>query len=169
MMNNQSESRKQLLDEVFRNLVEEVDVYESLAETSFNKQKAIIKNDVNALKKYSGLEQSFVKKGSNLTANRIKLFEPLQKDKNNNSLSVFMNDNGLFADREWSSLENRLNTAVNKVKRLNIENAMLLKTSLGFVQNMIKLYYPKNEKLSSTYTKEGKTKQASANVLDYGV
>lgn len=167
MMNNQT--HKDMLNEVFRNLVEEVNVYESLAESAMNKQKAIIKNDIQGLKKYTNLEQTFVKKGNALTDNRLQLMGPLQNDKKNNSLSVFINRQGLFADMEWSKLENRLNTALNKIKRLNIENAMLLKTSLSFTQNMIRLYYPKNEKGNSTYTREGKTQLASNNVLDYGV
>lgn len=169
-MNNPAEVKRQSqLDEVFRNLVEEVSIYESLAESALNKQKAIIKNDVPALKRYSDMEQTFVKKGNSLTDNRLKLIHAAQHDKKNNSLSVFINKNGLFADREWSNLENRLNTALNKIKRLNIENAMLLKTSLGFTQNMIKMFYPKERNATSTYTREGKTRMATNNVLDYGV
>ncbi|MCB0281073.1 MAG: flagellar protein FlgN [Calditrichae bacterium] len=169
-MNSPSETKRQTqLDEVFRNLVEEVSVYESLAESALNKQKAIIKNDVPALKRYSDMEQTFVKKGNSLTDNRLRLIHTSPHDKKNNSLSVFISKNGLFADREWSNLENRLNTALNTVKRLNIENAMLLKTSLGFTQNMIKMFYPKDKKMTSTYTREGKTRMAPNNVLDYGV
>ena len=169
-MRDYSKENRQLLQDIFRILVEEVNLYEGLAETVLNKQKAIVDNDIKLLKKYTVMEQSFVKKGNDLTNKRIERM-PVDADKNQKGslLTRFFKKYGLINDRDWSALESRLQIAISKIKRANLENSMLLKTSISFVQNLIKLYYPKKEKESGTYDREGKSHVEKAHVLDCGV
>jgi len=170
-MNNYSKENKELLQDIFRILVEEVNLYEGLAETVLNKQKAIVENDIKSLKKYTVMEQSFVKKGNDLTRKRIENMPPetVVKDQQNSILTRFFKKYGLLNDHDWSGLESRLHVALTKIKRANLENSMLLKTSISFVQNMIKLYYPKKDKGSATYNREGKSQVEKTHVLDCGV
>lgn len=166
-MNKNLKANKKVLDDIFRYLVEEVNLYEGLADTVQKKQTAIIENNVAALNKYSGAEQAIIKKGNTLTKNRMKMIN--DSDSEQSSFIEFLTKYSLLDNQEWSKLQSRLNLAVAKIRRSNTENAMLLKTSLDFVQSMVKLYYPKSVKAENTYTKEGKTATRQTNVFDYGI
>lgn len=170
-MSNYSNLNKTLFQEIYRNLLEEVNLYESLAETAQNKQKAIVDNNIDDLQSCTGMEQSFIKKGQMLTRLRSEKMAGSYVDKNrsNHSLAHFIRSNRLDTDQEWLGLANRLENAVSSIKRLNTENRILLKTSLSFVQGLINLYYPKKEKPNNTYTREGKEAAEKAHVVDCGV
>jgi len=161
---------RELLDDIFRTLVEEVNLYEGLAEAANKKQTAIVENDVVSITKYTGLEQSYVRKGNMLTSKRLD--DTSETDENGqkklNSLTSFMLNNNLQEEQEWAGLENRLGNSLTRIKRINIENSMLLKSSLSFVQDMIQLIYPK-KKTEEIYTREGKTTSHKSTIVDCGV
>ncbi|NOG43869.1 MAG: hypothetical protein HND50_01455 [Calditrichaeota bacterium] len=170
-MNNLQKKNQQLLDEIHSILTEEVVLYESLADTAYQKQKAILENNVQSLAKFTGLEQTFIRKGNALTSKRLEMTSERGKNhkKKIMSLASFIGLNNLLKNEEWVGMENRLNKALTKVKRLNQENSILLKTSINFVQDLIRLYYPKNESESKIYTRDGKTEAQKKAVVDCGV
>jgi len=170
-MNSQNKKNPTVLNEIFSVLTEEVILYEGLADTAFQKQKAILENDVQSLAKFTSMEQKFVRKGNSLTSKRLDLTSETEKGSKRKimSLASFFAINNLHTQNVWSDKDGRLNSALTKIKRLNQENSLLLKTSINFVQDLIKLYYPKNTTDSKIYTRDGKTETQKSVVVDCGI
>ena len=170
-MTSLKKKNQKLLDEILSTLTEEVELYEGLADTTYQKQKAILDNNVQTISKYSSLEQTFVRRGNALTSKRLDLTSDTVDghEKKIMSLTSFLGTNNLTQNNEGSGKKKRLNVALTKINRLNRENSTLLKTSISFVQDLIKLYYPKNKPEPKIYTKDGKTETQKSAVVDCGV
>ncbi len=170
-MNSLKKKNKRLLDEIFSTLNEEVILYEDLAETAHKKQKSILENNVQSLAELTSMEQSCIRKGNRLTSKRLDMTCDIENGQKKRimSLSSFLGINNLLNDDDWSFKVKRLNLALTKIKQLNLENSTLLNTSISFVQDLIRLYYPKNDPDSKIYTRDGKTETQKSTVLDCGV
>ncbi len=159
------------LTEILASLTEEVVLYEGLADTAVQKQQAIIENNVQLLAKFTSMEQTFVRKGNFLTSKRLDLTSKMGdgQKKKIMSLSTFISINNLSGNERWTVTEKQLKKVLTKIKRLNEENSILLKTSINFVQDLIKIYYPIDKTDTKIYTKDGKTETKKSTVVDYGV
>lgn len=170
-MNKLKKENKMLLQELLDTVTAEAKLYEGLASTASHKQEAIMQNNIEDLAKYSGVENRLMRKGNMLTSKRLELTAANLpgKERKIQSLSTFMNSNKLTDNDELNQASTRINAALKKIKQLNNENSVLLKTSINYVQGLIKMYYPKSKPESKLYTKEGKAETAKQSVVDCGV
>jgi len=157
---------------LFRHLIEEANCYENLQEAARKKQRAIVDGDIEKLNLATNMEQSLVKQGNKLTEVRYGLLREALTEidcPQKITLSAFISEVHPANKREWIFLKNRIENSAAIIHRLNRENAMLLHTSIHFVQDIIQFYYPRDELKGGIYTAEGITKENTVSIIDYGV
>lgn len=148
------------LDNLYQLLIQESALYDNLVTLLESKQKSIIKGNVENLQDYTAKEQALVRQATAYSDSRQYLVKKLLNDSENNdkliSLSNFLQMTNRSNDSQWSNIKNKLDLAVQKVKKINFENHELLQTSLAFVKEMVRVFIPKDKNLNSTYSKDGK-------------
>ena len=157
-------------DELFRHLMQEASCYENLQEAARKKQGAIVEGDLKQLKMATDMEQSLVQRGNRLTAERYLLLKEVLKDYSDEiTLNAFINRCVKNNRNDWLFIKKRIENAAGIIHRLNRENAMLLHTSIHFVQDLVQLFYPKDELKSGMYAADGTTSETAMHMVDYGV
>ncbi len=159
------------MNELFSSLLEETSTYENLAELARGKQKALVDGDTAEINRYSAMENALLKRAEKLTALRTRLLERLMPEEGQeklNTLNDFILHHGLMRQPEWLSMKERLETAVNMLKRLTYENSMLIHTSLSLMQDLVAYCYPESKQDYALYTREGVANTPGRTVVNYG-
>ncbi len=158
MINNQSFEDMSVKDKLYQVLLEEIHAYTYLAETVKQKQEAIIKNELESLENLTGVERLLVNKVELLLQTRERYLQKLTDKKQSNitlRLGEFINGIPEEEQARWISLEQRIHRTVEKIRRLNLENQQLIRSSLNYIHGMVEMLYP-HEKDGGFYNKTGK-------------
>ncbi len=159
------------MNELFSILLEETSTYENLGELARGKQKALVDGDTDSINRFSSMENALLKRAEKLTGLRTGLLErlmPGESGKKLNTLNDFMSHYDLMRQPEWLSMKERLEKAVNLLKRLTYENTMLIHTSLSLMQDLVAYCYPEHGRDYALYTREGVSKTPGRPVVNYG-
>jgi len=167
-------NKDNVFDKLFQVFVEEIAAYNYLVETMELKQKALVKNDIKGIQLHTSTEQMVINKANALADLRRQLMqEVLAQEGHKNAqadLIDFFQRFRLDSQPQWLRLYKRLTGAAEKIRRLNFENSELIEASMYFVQNMIRLFYPKDEAAAQIYTRTGAEQDSlKTNLLDYNV
>ncbi len=169
MMNSTAREFKNVSpDELYQVLIQEVNMYRSLAEVMGEMQVAIIKGDIDRLQMTTAREQSIVKKANGLTELRYAMLKHVYlsegiKERPITIKNLITHSSGNF-DRAWTEVDKQLHEIVAEIQRLNQENKRLLEVSLGFVRELIQRVYAEHEKdMMQLYSRDG---SVSRNVKD---
>ncbi len=159
------------MNELFSILLEETSTYENLGELARGKQKALVDGDTASINRFSSMENALLKRAEKLTALRTGLLARLMPEDGGrqlNTLNDFIRHHGLTRQPEWLSMKERLETAVNLLKRLTHENTMLIHTSLSLMQDLVAYCYPDSGQEYALYTRDGVSKTQGRPVVNYG-
>ncbi len=159
------------MNELFSILLEETSTYENLGELARGKQKALVDGDTVEINRFSSMENALLKRAEKLTGLRTLLLArlmPEEGEKKLNTLNDFIQYHDLTRQPEWLSMKERLETAVNTLKRLTYENTMLIHTSLSLMQDLVAYCYPESGQEYALYTREGVSKTPGRTVVNYG-
>lgn len=167
-------NKENTFDKLFQVFVEEISAYNYLIETMELKQKALVENDIQAIHLHTSTEQMVLTKANSLANLRQQLIRELLGEEDQTAVKAdlldFMRRFKLDRQPQWQRMYKRLTGAAEKIRRLNFENSELIDASLYFVQNMIRLFYPKNEAATQIYTSNGVEQNSiKTNLLDYNV
>jgi len=159
-------------DDLYQVLLQESSAYDSLTGLLEKKQKAIIVGDIDAIQDLTAKEQSVIKQANAFSTTRLFVLKELQaklnKKSGNVSLSNLLEISGKSEETQWIGIKQKLNNAVENIRKLNFENQELLKTSLAFVKEMVKVFFQNKEVGNGTYSEKGKVipDSKSQKVLD---
>lgn len=151
---------KSNLDNLYQILVQESALCDNLISLLEKKQDSIIKGKIEELQNYTAKEQSIVRQANAFSDTRQYLVQKILNDSDSKdkmiSLSNFLQMTNRSKDKQWNSIKNNLDIAIQKIKRINFENHELLQTSMAFVKEMIRVFLPKDKNSNETYSKSGK-------------
>ncbi len=159
------------MNRLFAVLLEETSAYENLAELARSKQKALVDGVVEKINHYSSMENALLKKVERLSSARLRYVDELMPDEgrgNVHTLNDFIRYHQLDKQAEWLSMKERLESAVQTLRRLNYENAMLIQTSVRLMQDLINWCYPHAGEDHSVYTRDGRVRAPEKTVVNYG-
>ncbi len=157
MINTAPQEEMSVRDKLYQVLLEEIHAYSYMAETVKQKQDAIIRNDLRTLENLTGVERLLVKKVELLLQTRASYLQQLIKDTSSNPairLSAFIQSLPEDQQKRWLNLEQRIYRTVDKIRRLNMENQQLIRSSLNYIQGVVEMLYPTDEN-AAVYGKSG--------------
>ncbi len=159
------DSNKLNLNNLYQLLIQESALLDTLIVLMENKQKSIVKGNVEDLKEYTAKEQLIVRQANAFSDTRQYLVQKILNNSNNKdrviSLSNFIELTNRSSDKQWSGIRNKLDSAVQKVRKINFENNELLQTSIAFVKEMVRVFLPIDKNLAGTYSKDGKLPESN--------
>lgn len=161
-VNKKSQDVENKYENLYQVLVQEVSTYNKLSELMLKKQKSIISGDITALQDLTAKEQSVVREANAFSNTRHFLLKEilvkLGRNSSNASLSHLLELTGHSRDNQWLLIKDRLYETVDKIRKINFENQELLKTSLTFVKEMVKVFFPADNTFNNTYSEDGKVR-----------
>lgn len=164
MSDGLNNNNKQNLDNLYQILVQESALCDNLISLLEKKQESIIKGQIEELQDYTAKEQSIVRQANAFSDTRQYLVKKILDDSDNKekiiSLSNFLQMTNRTKEKKWSSIKDKLDAAVQKIRKINFENHELLQTSIAFVKEMIRVFLPKDKDSNQTYSKNGKMTDA---------
>lgn len=159
-VNSMAKNYQVKFDDLYQVLIQESTVYEKLIKLMEQKQRSIIEGNITALQDYTAKEQAIIREANTFSNTRLfilkEILAKLNKNTNNASLTNLLELSGKSKEKHWQNIKQKLNNAIDKIRVLNFENQELLKTSLAFVKEMVKVFFPKDEYANGTYTSKGK-------------
>ncbi len=166
MSNNQKTNQDlSYKDKLYMVLIEEIHAYQYLADTVKEKQKVIIKNQLDELENLTGIERLLVKKVEILLKTREEYLRKAALERSPKPIVRLRDFIGLLDKNEqprWKSLEERIYRTVEKIRRINLENQQLIRSSLNFINGLVEMLYPQEEGAQSLYTAHGQTNTKAA-------
>lgn len=152
------------LNNLYQILIKESALLDNLIVLLEKKQKSIIKGNIEGLKEYTAKEQLVVRQANAYSDTRQYLVQKILNDSDKKdrmvSLSNFIELTNRSADKQWTGIRDKLDRAIQKIKRINFENHELLQTSLAFVKEMVRVFIPKEKDSAGTYSKEGRVSES---------
>jgi len=152
------------LNNLYQLLIQESALFDNLITLLEKKQESIIKGKIDDLQDYTAKEQLIVRQADAFSDTRQYLVQKILNDSNNKeqmiSLSNFLEMTDRSKDKKWTTIKNKLDSAVQKIRKINFENHELLQTSLAFVKEMVRVFLPKDKNSNNTYSKDGKIPDA---------
>ncbi len=146
-------------DKLYMVLLEEIHAYQYMADTVKQKQEAIIKNQLEDLENLTGVERLLVNKVEVLLKAREQY---LQKVTAHDGASVTIRLNEFISrlseqeQPRWRSIEQRIYRIVEKIRRLNLENQQLIRSSLNYINGLVEMLYPQDDGAKDLYNSAGK-------------
>lgn len=154
------DSERELRENLYKILLEEVSAYDYLSEIVGEKKEAIVKNDFRRVEELTGIEQVLGSKIDQLTRSRQEnlrsLFKLNGRQNSPVTLSNFIGQMNKERRNLWDRIYNRLNVSIEKVRRDNADNQRLIQVSLDYIQGMIEMIYPRDKDSGMVYNKKGK-------------
>ncbi len=159
-MNDKKKNYQVKFDDLYQVLIQESVVYEKLIKIMGQKQKSIIEGNITALQDYTAKEQAIIREANTFSNTRLFILKEILSKLNTNiknaSLSNLLEISGKSREKHWQNIQHKLNNAIDKIRIINYENQELIKTSLTFVKEMVKVFFPKVAHANGTYTEKGK-------------
>ena len=166
-------SKRQLLNELSKNLSIAIKAYRGLLQLAQDTQKAILDDQTESLLTIAKEQASLARNLKAHEGARIILIEQLatylHRPTETLTLSQLI---PLIAETyaaTYTRLRNELLTLISKLDTFNFQNARLIEESIGYVNEMIGIFATLSNTSSSTYLNTGKIDNSSYNpsVLDY--
>lgn len=165
MSNNLTNQDLSYKDKLYMVLIEEIHAYQYLADTVKEKQKVIIKNQIEELENLTGIERLLVKKVEVLLKTREEYLRKAALERSAKPSVRLRDFIGLLDENEqprWKSLEERIHRTVEKIRRINLENQQLIRSSLNFINGLVEMLYPQEEGARNLYTAHGEANTKAA-------
>ena len=153
----------------------ELQIYNDLINEMKNKQKAIINQDSNQIKKSIIIER---KKSQSILKQmelRNKLIQTFSKNKesNNNQITLtkLIEKANSFTKERLKDIRSQMYFCITEIDRINKENKYLLSASISQVKDLIKIFLTNGKKSHSHYKINGSLSNVKKDnqVLDYKV
>ncbi len=173
MNNLQTSSKESTKAKLFQLLLEEIHAYSYMAETVKQKQEAIITNKLKEMENLTGVERLLVKKVEQMLESRENYLRKLLGNTKSDQplqLNSFIETLPVEEQARWRSLQQRISRTVDKIRRINLENHQLVKSSLNYVRGVIDMLYTMDEE-AVLYSRNGQEQKAplKKQVVNYNV
>ncbi len=160
-----------MINDLIDMLNSQAQTYEELYGLSMEKKDAIVKDNLEDLQKITDLENILVSQHQRIEKKRLSLMEDIaivlgQKGRELSLLELIELMEGQKEQEELRNVRERMRAALDKLAGANEINAMLIQTSLEYIEYSLNVMQSSVNQELSSYTVQGGVLKENGNLFD---